>query len=311
MTLLQQQPTLTLLNTEALPYKELLAAIQLYYDIQRYRIGGSNRHKAILKAAMTATRLATAVEQLKQVEDNLAKAIAAAIKDHPLAVWPMQQRGVGPVLTAALIVSGLDPLIDKPSGWWRYAGVGVVDGKNQRKRAGQKITYNMFLNRTLFVITTSWLKTGGFYAYLYYNFKRQSEVQRPDLPNIPCRRCEGTGSYHELPCAWCRGLGYVGAAMHHHLRASMLVQRVFLTHLQAKWREALGLPPPRLPYITDVDQLALARQEQIAPHEYIAPPEEDNAYDRLASERRSQQMREAHAKRASTGQHIRNRRASQ
>ena len=229
---------------------EIKALVSLYYDVQRFRVGGNNRRKALEKQLSTSERLAVATAHLKSTEEAIAKLIAPVVKDDPLAEWPMSLRGVGPILAAALIASGLDPAIDKPSAWWRFAGVGVVDGKNQRKRRGEKVNYNMFLNKTLYVLVGSFLKAGdNLYADLYRRFKEESAAGRPDIIPSACKHCDGTGTVDEQECNRCGGKGEVGAAIHHHLRAMMLTERVFLTHLQQRWREALGMPPPRVPYI--------------------------------------------------------------
>lgn len=217
------------------PKSELRALIETYYDIQKLRVAGNNRRKAVLRGEGTTDRLDTTVQPLRELEKQTAKYIATVVKDEAIYSWLISVRGCGPVMAGALIASGLDPTIDKPSGWWRFAGVGVVDGKNQRKRRGQKLGYNGFLRRTLEVLVTQFLKAQpSFYSDLYYSFKADSERGREGL-----------------------------APIHHHRRAVMLTQRVFLTHLLQRWREALGLPPPRSLYIVE---------KEPGVHSYIEAP---------------------------------------
>ena len=208
---------------------ELRALVEMYYDAQKFRIRGTNRMKALLRGATAAERLALAVQKLKEMEDVIVPAIAQALKQEPVAPWLLAQRGIGPTLAGAIVASGLNPEIDKPSAWWRFAGVGIVDGKNQRLRRGEKRSYSGFLRRTLYVALGSFLKSHqpdkgrpSFYADLYYQFKAESERDREGLQPI-----------------------------HHHSRAAMLTQRVFLTHLQQRWREALSLGPARQLYIVE------------------------------------------------------------
>ncbi len=237
---------------------ELKALVSLYYDVQKFRLRGNNRLKALERGDSSSESLKLPISQLKSIEDGIAKEISKAVEDEPIADWLMSQRGIGSTLAAALIASGLDPEIDKPSAWWRYAGVGVVDGKNQRRRRGEKRSYNGFLRRTLYVMISSFLKSHNaddpnkfsFYADLYYQFKSESERQRPELSSTPCPSCKKKDETDE-DCEKCEGTGEVGLAIHHHSRAIMLTERVFLTHLQAKWREALNMTPPRFPYIIE------------------------------------------------------------
>jgi hypothetical protein len=226
-------------DREKPPTSELKAQVEQYYDAQQFRLRGNNRVKALERGAMNATRMKLAVGMLKDVEDAIAHDFPPLIKGHPITPWMLSLRGVGPAMTAAIIASGINPEIDKPSAWWRFAGVGVVNGKNQRLRRGEKRSYNGFLNRTLFVMLSQWLRAHredkpAFYAELYYRFKAESQATRPTLPPID-----------------------------HHKRAAMLTHRCFLTHLQQRWREALGLPPPRVLYIVE---------HEPGRHEVIAAP---------------------------------------
>lgn len=218
---------------------ELKALVEMYYDIQKFRQAGQNRDNP----AMKAERLELAVAKLKNLEGYLVNEMVAVLPEYPISDWLLGLRGVGPMMAAALIASDLDPAIDKPSSWWRFAGVGVVDGKNQRKRRGEKRSYNGFLRRTLYVLMGQFLKAHqpehgrpSFYADLYYRFKAESERDRAEITQ----------------------------KIHHHARAVMLTQRVFLTHLQEVWRQAEGLGPPRELYIV---------KKEPGIHEVIRVPE--------------------------------------
>lgn len=206
--------------------QELKALVEMYYDIQKFRKAGQQRDNP----AMKAERLELAVTMLKDLENYLVKQMAEVLPSYAVSEWLLGLRGVGPTMAAALIASDLDPTIDKPSAWWRFAGVGIVDGKNQRKRRGEKRSYNGFLRRTLYVLMGQFLKAHqpdngrpSFYADLYYQFKAESERDRSEITQ----------------------------KIHHHARAVMLTQRVFLTHLQEMWRQAEGLGPPRSLYIVE------------------------------------------------------------
>jgi len=211
--------------------QELKALVETYYDAQKFRQRGYNRFWALREELSDAERMLILFNHFKDVENAMAKEIAKLVKEEPINEWLQGRRGVGPVMSAAIICSGLDPTIDKPSSWWRFAGVGIVDGKNQRLRRGQKRGYNGFLRRTLEVIVSQFLRAHqpqhgrpSYYAEWYYRFKGRSEAD---------------ASRSEL------------APIHHHRRAIMLTERLFLTHLQEKWREVLGMSPPRFLYIVE------------------------------------------------------------
>lgn len=234
---------------------ELKALVEMYYDAQKFRLRGNNRMKALERGDSSAELLKLPISQLADIEKGIAQNIAKVVQDEPITEWLLAQRGIGPVMAAALIASDLDPHIEKPSSWWRFGGVGVVDGKNQRRRRGEKRSYNGFLSRTLYVLMSSFLKAHteekpSFYAQLYYEFKRDSEVNRPHLSAMECPSCKKKGKI-DGDCKKCEGKGEIPLAVHHHNRATMLTCRVFLTHLQQKWRKALGLPDARLPYIVE------------------------------------------------------------
>jgi hypothetical protein len=85
-----------------------------------------------------------------------------------------------------------------------------------RHAAGEKAKYDSYAKKVLYLVGTSFLKSGGPYEEHYRHQRERLDTERPSWPDG--RR---------------------------HLTALRITEKLFLSHLWEVWRAALGLPTPR------------------------------------------------------------------
>lgn len=170
-----------------------------------------------------------------QVEKKLNNIIAKTVSQFP--IWDeflKDVRGCGPLM-AAVIISEIDPHKAKyVSSFWKYAGLDVAEDGSGRSRKKehlveveyvdkdgelskrQSITFNPFLKTKLVgVLGTSFIRSGGKYAEIYYDYKNR-------LENHPVHKDK--------------------TKLHKHNMAVRYMIKMFLKDLYIAWRKLEGLP---------------------------------------------------------------------
>lgn len=193
-----------------------------YLQLQKIRIAIGNRLAALRKRvgglSVGVDLLTKFYNTLLELEGYCVRYATEFLQNHPAWPWLSKVRGVGPTLAMRLL-SMLDiRRADTISDFWRYCGLGVVDGKAERTKKGEKRHYNVKAKATMFLIAISILRSKGKFAEIYYREKERQKSLHPELKPIVI-----------------------------HLRALRKMEKVFLGCLWLVWREALGLPT-RPPY---------------------------------------------------------------
>lgn len=193
-----------------------------YFQIQKLRVSVGNRvvamekHRAI--SELNKEFLVSLHNRLLEMERDCVRYAKDYIASHPVWPWLKTVKGVGPVL-AMSILSYIDiEKADTISALWRYAGLGVVDGKAEKPAKGEKLHYNKRLKTRVYLLGVSFLRTGGKFSEIYYREKERQQQLHPDLPPLRI-----------------------------HFRAVRKMMKVFLACLWLVWRQAKGLPI-RSPY---------------------------------------------------------------
>lgn len=172
---------------------------------------------------------------LEKHEKESFSGLTSTLKDFPVYEQYLKDvRGVGPAMSG-VIISEID--IHKalyPSSLWKYAGLDVADDGQGRSRKSEhlvdveytakdgtvktkkSITFNPFLKTKLTgVLGPSFIKSGGIYADIYYDYKNR-------LENHPAHVEKTKGHRHNMAIRYC-------------------VKR-FLVDLHTAWRMLEGLP---------------------------------------------------------------------
>lgn len=155
--------------------------------------------------------------RLVDFETEINAALNDIASDMPIAERMITVKGVGKTL-AIKVAAMIDiKRCDTVSALWRYAGYGVVDGRAERPRKGEKLHYNKRLKTACYLVGLSFLKSNSPYRRIYDEARADYESSRPN---------------------WTKA--------HQHMGAMRKMIKVWLSHLWLVWREMEELPvtPP-------------------------------------------------------------------
>ncbi len=198
---------------------ESLAAMVGVREIcQIQRMAFNNRLKAIERGDDEATEggirfLRTWFERFELLETYASQDIARVSEGVEIVQHMISVKGLGPQLSAQL-VSLIDITIpDTVSALWKYCGYGVTDGQADRRRKGEKISFNPKAKVVCYKISSSFIKTGSPYRREYDRIKLFYEANRDEWTKI-----------------------------HIHNASLRKMVKLFLSHFYQRWRELEGLP---------------------------------------------------------------------
>jgi hypothetical protein len=186
--------------------------------IQKSRIAFGNRINAVDLERDTADEATMEIyrnwqERFSMMEKQLDEDIETLIEDMPIVESLVELKGIGKILAAKLI-SAIDiERADTVSALWRYAGYAVIDGEREKPTRGEKLHYNAELKKNLYLIATSFMRSGSPYREIYDTAKEYYLVIHPE---------------------WTKG--------HAHNASTRKMIKLFLSHLWEHWRTLEGLP---------------------------------------------------------------------
>jgi len=156
-----------------------------------------------------------ATPRLRTEEEFHEGQLKKMVGGHPAWGWANQIKGAG-LTTIGRIIGKTDIVrVNTVSEMWAHCGFGLeADGTRQRKRAGEKITYDAQLQSNCVMLGESLLFQKDKY-YEYYLREKEKHSQ------LPPRHAHNRGFRHMI--------------------------KLFLSHFWQTWREAEGLPAPE-PY---------------------------------------------------------------
>lgn len=173
-------------------------------------------------------------KEMKALEGRLDRHIEKMTRQMPIVQEMIKIRGIGPILAAKCALMIDITKCPTVSSLWKFAGLSVVDGKADRPRKGEKLTYNANLKIVAFQIGDCMIKTNSPYRAIYDKEKARILAAKPDIKPI-----------------------------HAHRMASRKMVKLFLSHLWEVWRELEGMPT-RVPYAMEY----LGHTTYIEPSEY-------------------------------------------
>lgn len=208
-------------------YEVLQVLVQYRQRVaQKERIALGNRIDAIMRGDDVVTentervlrRLYEHFLRLEEISDNEIKDLVSPL---PIVEIMTSVKGIGPMY-AAQVVSMIDiTRVDTCSAMWQWCGLGVTDGEADRRRKGQKITWNPTLKATiLHKIGGSFLKASSPYRAIYDEWKAKYT-----------RRSDAETDKDKKLTPW-----------HIHNRARRKMVKRWVSHLWYVWRTIEGLP---------------------------------------------------------------------
>ncbi len=214
--------TIEKIGTSAKQDSLVRALLDLREVVQRVRIQFGNRLSAMDEGRDQDTYryvIHNWAEVFEQLEVELNGALTDLADDMPIVAYMTRVKGIGPIL--ALRVAGMIDIhkADTISALWRYAGYGVVDGRAEKPKKGERLHYNKRLKTACYIIGFYLLRFNPQYRQIYDKAKERYGESYPD---------------------W--------TPKHKHLAAMRVMIKLWLSHLWIIWRSIEGLPV-REPYI--------------------------------------------------------------
>lgn len=114
------------------------------WDVQKERIGASNRVAAMERDGLGgyAEPARAVVREYEAIEKGIDRELAKLAKQHFMADWIAEQRGIGlPGFARLLGVTGNIDRFPTVSKLWKYLGLHVVDGHAPRREKGVPWTH--------------------------------------------------------------------------------------------------------------------------------------------------------------------------
>ena len=192
----------------------------VYFQLQKIRIGLGNRNWAVENNRDLTDNEASKFrhdlfDKIEEAENLVSLKMVNEIVNHPVWPWLSEVKGVGPALGTQLLgLAGDISRAPSISSFWKFCGYGVdEEGKADRLKKGEKSPYNKRLKSVVWKVGTSFLKCNSPYRKIYDKWKEYYFENRTD---------------------W--------TAKHIHLASMRKMEKMFLSHLWLKWREAEGLP---------------------------------------------------------------------
>jgi hypothetical protein len=149
----------------------------------------------------------------------------------PVWDWLASHKGLKAGTHSARVLALIDDIekFETVSKLWRFCGYSVMaDGTAERRKRGQKATYNAKLKAAIYLVVDSFIRqqTPGYSDY-YYEVKKNYREQWPvKVENEP-----GSSPWP-----------YRYTDSHIHRMAIRKVAKLFLQHLWVIWRVSEGLP---------------------------------------------------------------------
>jgi hypothetical protein len=141
--------------------------VEMYYDLQGYRIDTQQRIRKLVEADAPLRTLNFVFRQVERVEHVCAQALDAYSEAKPLGRWARSIHGIGPKIAAGMLAH-IDLSRTQTAGQlWAFAG---LDPTKEWKK-GEKRPWNARLKRLCWIIGESFVKVSGnedaFYGRIY------------------------------------------------------------------------------------------------------------------------------------------------
>jgi len=246
-------PILTMARSEiraaaqVMPESEARHLVDLYYQIQDFRIQGAGIVRA--QGEEPSLTAGWVTDQMRRTEEVIQKALDDYTDTRPEGRWAKSVHGIGPVITAGLL--GHIDIERAPTAGhiWRFAGLDPT----VRWGKGEKRPWNAKLKTLCWKIGDSFVKFSGsdkcFYGHLYRQRKAQ-EVERNEagaFADQAARALEERNIKDAATVATYKAGRLPDGRI--DLRARRYAEKLFLAHLHHVMYEVRYNTPPPKPYV--------------------------------------------------------------
>jgi hypothetical protein len=225
------------------PVNKLSVLITRYYQVQEHRIKIGNQIFQLEEASQPVAPFDNYYERFHDIEKDMAKYMESEIKEHTMYDWLKEIKGIGPIISCALLSTINIKEARHVSSVWKYAGLDVASDGQARSRKkehleeyeyldskGKKkkkmgITFNPFLKTVCWKIGESFVKSKGDYREIYDNSRKFYDEKFPKEVTV-----EGKTKKYKK---YTKG--------HKYAMAKRRAVKLFLSDFWAEWREREGL----------------------------------------------------------------------
>lgn len=226
---------------DELPDEEARYLVDLYYALQKVRVGAGNQVSALAKTREPNATLTWFHTLAKQMEGSIQSILDRYGKCHVMGPWLREIKGIGPVLTAGLLAY-FDPERPTAGAWWRFAGMDPTAtwGKGQKRPHCATAKVLAYKCGESFVKVQS---RGSLYGELYVQKRRELAEQNEQGRFVD--HAKGVIEAKRVGKATTTWKAAEKGGLcdgHMHARARRYAVKIFLAHLHDAWRDKLGLP---------------------------------------------------------------------
>ena len=97
--------------------------VDIYYQIQDFRVSSGNRHRTSTEAGKPSKLLEWTFGNLNTLESNIKSALGAFAMSFRAGEWMQSICGIGPVISAGFLANLSTPIPETVGHWWRFAGL--------------------------------------------------------------------------------------------------------------------------------------------------------------------------------------------
>lgn len=223
--------------------------VDLYYQIQDFRIGAASQVRSMEKTQEPVFVLTWSRDTMETIEKEIRFWLKKYAERKPLGEWAMNICGIGPVLAAGLMAHIDITKAPTVGHIWRFAGLDPTS-KWEKKT---KRPYNAALKVLCWKIGESFVKVSGNEADIYgkiYLQRKALEIQKNDAGEYAAQAATAlqTKNYGKTTEAYKHYITGKLPPGHIHARAKRYAVKLFLSHYHAEaYRLHFGKEPP-LPY---------------------------------------------------------------
>lgn len=221
--------------------------VDYYYIMQGDRIRFNNQVRTMKDEPVAL--LSSLANQAESLESIVSKALDDYSKNHKMGPWLRSQYGIGPVIAAGLMAN-LD-MARAPTAGSFWSICGITPG--QRRKKGEKLTYNPTLKTLQWKIGQSFMKFSGsdkcFYGKLYLQRKAR-EIENNETGKLAdyAKQMLTEFNYGKETAAYkCLSEGKLPPGQI-DARARRWAVKIFLSHLHAEWFRMEFNKEPPLPF---------------------------------------------------------------
>ena len=235
--------------SENLSDREARYLVDLYYQMQDFRIQATNQTRILTKedAEEPHEVIGFMGGNYKTIEDNIKACLKVYAESKPVGRWMLSICGIGPVIAAGLLAHIDIKKCETAGAIWSFAGL-VPDVEWCK---GQKRPWNAKLKVLCWKIGQSFMKVSSndkdYYGKIYLNRKEYEAAKNEagEYKEIAEKMLATKVFKKKTKAKECYEKGILPPA-HIDARARRYAVKLFLSHLHAVWYELdRGTPPPK------------------------------------------------------------------